>query len=313
MSSNTIPILKLTDYTSSHSHKREQFIHDLGSALQNFGFFGLMNHGLSEEQFTQAYTTSEELFSLDVATKLKYDSINYKGQRGYTAFGREHAKGNSAPDLKEFWHVGQEATQVDNNYPYPQNLWPIEVTNMKQQVYPLYEKLEDCALLLLEACSLYINEPKHLFRDIATRGNSILRLIHYPPIVDHDHKNCVRAAAHEDINLITLLPDATASGLEIQSQGQWLPVITPPGSIIVDSGDMLQNITNGVFKATTHRVVNPEKTDESRYSMPFFVHARPEASLAPLESCIKKVGKQIYPNISAGDFLSQRLKEIGLS
>ena len=313
MSTNTIPILSLLDYISSSLQKKEQFIHDLGSALQNFGFFGLVNHGLSEEQFTQAYTTSEELFSLEVATKLKYDSTKYKGQRGYTAFGREHAKDNASPDLKEFWHIGQDITQSEINHPYPQNLWPTEVPNMKQYIYPLYERLEDCALLLLEACSLYIGEPNMLFRDIATHGNSILRLIHYPPILNHDHKNCVRAAAHEDINLITLLPDATTSGLEIHSQGQWLPVVTPPGSIIVDSGDMLQNITNGVFKATTHRVVNPEKADESRYSMPFFVHARPEASLAPLESCIKKVGKQNYPNISAGDFLTQRLEEIGLS
>ena len=182
-------------------------------------------------------------------------------------------------------------------------------------VEDVYQKLEFAALQILEACALYIGEEKNRIRDTAVNGNSILRLIHYPPIPADSNPASIRAGAHEDINLITLLIDATSSGLEILDRNDnWVPVITPKGCIIVDAGDMLQNLTNGFYKSTTHRVVNPDNSREARYSMPFFMHARGEVSLAPLDSCIEATGgKTLYPKITADEYLIQRLREIGLA
>ena len=179
----------------------------------------------------------------------------------------------------------------------------------------VYKQLEECSLKILEACSLFLNEEKSLISEMAVKGNTILRLIHYPPIPEDAHPSSVRAAAHEDINLITLLIDATSSGLELLDRdGNWIPVVTPKGCIIVDSGDMLQNLTNGYYKATTHRVVNPDDSRSRRFSMPFFVHARSEVPLNPLTKCVEKTGgEKKFPDITAGEYLHQRLKEIGLS
>lgn len=316
MGSNTIPVINMNDYLSEDHDRKQRFIDGVGQALKEVGFFALTNHGLSESLISSSYKLSEELFTLPEATKAKYENLEINGQRGYTSFGREHAKDHGAPDLKEFWHVGQEFEEAHKlKAVYPDNIWPSEVDTFKPVMRDVFSELERCAMLILEACSLYIEEDIHLIRNMATEGNSILRLIHYPPIPETAHPASVRAAAHEDINLITLLIDATTSGLEIKDrQGQWIPVVTPKGCIIVDSGDMLQNLSNGYFKATTHRVVNPDDSRSRRFSMPFFVHARSEIPLNPLAGCIAKTGgEQRFPDITAGEYLLQRLKEIGLS
>jgi isopenicillin N synthase-like dioxygenase len=316
MSQATIPVLDLKDYIASDSARQADFVRGVGDSLVNVGFFALTNHGLDKSLIEQAYEQSANLFHLAETSKAGYEKAELKGQRGYTSFGKEHAKDSAAPDLKEFWHVGQElAADHPLAATYPANIWPHEVPQFKPTMLDLFHQLEQCALTLLEACALYIDEPRDRFRKMAETGNSILRLIHYPPIPEDVNPQSVRAGAHEDINLITLLIDATSSGLEIKDRlGQWLPVVTPPDCIIVDAGDMLQNVTNGYFKSTTHRVVNPEDSREPRFSMPFFVHARSEVDLSPLASCVKLTGgTRQYPNISAGDYLHQRLVEIGLA
>lgn len=316
MTQNTIPVVDLHDYLSNDTKRQEQFVKSVGDALCQVGFFALLNHGLSDRLVSDSYQEIATFYKLPAETKKKYEVAGLKGQRGFTSFGREHAKNSQAPDLKEFWHVGREFfadSALANGY--PPNVWPQETPQFKPTMLELYAALEKCALTVLEACSLYVGEKKEVFRDIAVDGNSILRLIHYPPISADADPRSIRAQAHEDINLITLLVEATTSGLEILDRnGTWIPVVTPRNCIIVDAGDMLQNITNGFFKSTTHRVVNPDNSRETRYSMPFFVHARAEVDLSPLPSCVQRTGgKKNYPNITANEYLMQRLREIGLA
>jgi isopenicillin N synthase-like dioxygenase len=310
---HTIPIVDLEDYSSNDNAVRARFVKDVGDALREYGFFAV-RHDLPIDLVKQAYEQCEEFFLLPDEVKRAYLDPNLKGQRGYTAFGTERAKDNDVPDLKEFWHVGREIIE-GSGLSYPRNLWPIELAEFKPVMLQLYERLERCALTLLEACGLYLDMPASTFRTMAENGNTILRLIHYPPISEDANPKSIRAAAHEDINFITLLIEATASGLELQRRdGTWMPVVTPPGCIIVDSGDMLQNITNGYFRSTTHRVVNPENSKDRRFSMPFFVHARGEVDLSPLDHCVDKTGGvRTYPDITADEYLQQRLKEIGLA
>lgn len=312
----SIPVLDLQDFLKGNSEQKQRFVRDLGDALREVGFFALTQHNIPHQLIQDGYAQLADLFELSPATKESYQIKGIKGQRGYTSFGKEHAKDSGAPDLKEFWHVGQElASDSPLNEIYPPNVWPRELPQFKPVMWELFSKLETCALSLLEACALYIGEKPEMLRDMAVDGNSILRLIHYPPIPADTHPQSIRAGAHEDINLITLLIEATASGLEIlDREGRWIPVTTPKECIIVDAGDMLQNLSNGFFKSTTHRVVNPNNSRERRYSMPFFVHARGEVALNPLPSCLKLTGNdQRYPNITAEDYLMQRLKEIGLA
>lgn len=311
----TIPVVDLNDYLSQDKGRQQTFINDVGQALRDVGFFALTNHGVDQKDVNEAYQTVSHLFELPESTKQKYEDTKIKGQRGYISFGKEHAKDSNAPDLKEFWHMGQElpAEQLKANN-YPANVWPSEVPTFKPVMSRLFTALEKCSIKVLEACSLYAGENKEVMSEIAINGNSILRLIHYPPIPEDRHPNSIRAAAHEDINLITLLIDATAPGLELLSkEGKWIPVVTPESCIIVDSGDMLQNLTNGYYRSTTHRVVNPNNSRARRFSMPFFVHARGEVSLNPLASCVAKTGgTKTYRDITAGEYLHQRLREIGL-
>lgn len=311
MSESTIPVIDLEDYFSDDPNRRLSFIDGVGRSLRDIGFFALTNHQIDDQLIANAYRVSQDFFDLPTDVKSSYEKLDIKGQRGYTSFGREHAKDSEAPDLKEFWHVGQENTSAD----YPANVWPGELPEFKDVLDSVYSKLESCAFSVLEACSIFIGEDKDTLKSMAEDGNTILRLIHYPPIPDDVNPSSVRAAAHEDINLITLLIDATSSGLEILDRNNnWLPVVTPKNSIIIDSGDMLQNVTNGYFKATTHRVVNPEDSRQRRFSMPFFVHARSEVSLNPLPGCVKLMGNaKKYPDITAGEYLHQRLVEIGLA
>ncbi|MBM3460346.1 MAG: isopenicillin N synthase family oxygenase, partial [Armatimonadetes bacterium] len=256
MSTTTLPVLDLQQF---HSGDREAFSQALGEALGEIGFFALENHGIPQELIQRAYRVTEAFFLQPEAVKRRSEDLNLQGQRGFTRFGREHARDNPAPDLKEFWHVGRTLPDTDPlAVVYPPNLWPAGIPEFQATLEELYARLDECALTLLEAAALALGEPQPRFREMAERGNSILRLIHYPPLGGAAPPGSVRAAAHEDINLITLLCEATDAGLELlQRDGAWISIRTPPGQIVVDSGDMLQNVTNGVLRSTTHRVVNP--------------------------------------------------------
>lgn len=311
----TIPVVDLKDFINGGSVVRQKFIETLGRGLEELGFFALENHGVDSALIDRAYSLTRRFFELDSAIKKKYEIRELNGQRGFTSFGTEHAKYSTAPDLKEFWHVGREHFQNrELAHEYPKNIWPTEVPEYKDVMLKLYEQLDFCALNLLKACALYLGEPENLFSDMALDGNTILRIIHYPPVPKNSHPASVRAAAHEDINLITLLCESTDEGLELlQKDGKWRPIHALNGQIVVDSGDMLQNLTNGVLKSTTHRVVNPGNDHSRRFSMPFFVHPRSEVSLNPLPRMIQKMsGEKKFPDITAGAYLRQRLEEIGL-
>lgn len=317
MSSNqSIPVVNLRSFTHGTPKDKDSFVKTLGDALTDLGFFSVEDHGVDMKLIDKAYSIAQEFYELPEGKKAKYEDLALKGQRGYTSFGREHAKNSKAGDLKEFWHVGRE---LSPGHPlgkvYPNNIWPSEIPEFKTIFLELFRQLETCAMTLLEACALYIGEQKDRFTTIATDGDSILRIIHYPPISPDRDPASIRAGAHEDINLITLLCEATAGGLELlQRDGTWRPIHALRGQIVCDTGDMIQNLTNGVLRSTTHRVVNPDNSRDRRFSMPFFVHPRSEASLNPLDSCIKRQGgKKTYRDITAGDYLLERLREIGLT
>lgn len=307
----TIPVVDM-----SRLEGGGEAVRTAGRALEDVGFFAAMNHGVDQQLIGRAYALAAAFFELPEESKRRYEDLTLNGQRGFTSFGREHAKDHPAPDLKEFWHVGRH---LPAGHPldgaYPRNLWPEELPEFRTVFQELYRQLDQCALRLLEAVSLYIGEAGHVVRDTARDGNTILRIIHYPPIPGSVEPASMRAAPHEDINLITLLCEATTGGLELlRRDGTWLPIRALPGQIIVDAGDMLQNLTNGLLKSTTHRVVNPGNSRERRFSMPFFVHPRSEVSLSPLPGCIERTGgEKRFADITAGEYLEQRLREIGLA
>lgn len=311
----TIPVVSLRDFTQGTPAQREAFVQTVGAALEDIGFFALADHGLDSSLITSAYDVAQRFFAQPVETRRRYEDPNVHGQRGYTGFGREHAKDHDAPDLKEFWHVGREIDDHPRSRRIPYtNVWPAEVPEFRPVMGELFSRLDACAHTLLQACSLYLGEPADRLADMADHGDSVLRIIHYPPVPPDRHPASVRAAAHEDINFITLLCEATAGGLELlQRDGSWRPIHALEGQIIVDSGDMIQQLTNGLFKSTTHRVTNPDDDRQARFSMPFFVHPRGEVDLTPLPSCIAKTGGQArYPRMTAGEYLTARLEEIGL-
>lgn len=312
MTDQTIPVLDLQDFTSGQ--KRESFAESFGEALSGLGFFALVNHGVEQRIIDAAYGAAEAFFALPETTKIQYDSAELNGQRGFTQFGKEHAKDSAAPDLKEFWHMGR-SEDVVGEVTYPENIWPREVPQFRPVMSTLFQQLETCAAHLMEACALYLNQSNDFFSTQVTEGQTILRVIHYPPIADSITPNSQRAAPHEDINLITLLCEATTPGLELlKPDATWLPVQPIPGQIIVDTGDMLQSLSNGLLKSTTHRVVNPNSSRDRRFSMPFFVHPRPDFDLTPLPNCIQRMGGEpLYPAQTAGEYLQKRLKEIGLA
>jgi isopenicillin N synthase-like dioxygenase len=311
MQTQTIPILNFYDFVQGTEAQQQQFVAALGDALRHIGFFTLVNHSVDSTLIRNAYAATEAVFLLPEATKLQYEGSHNHGQRGYTRFGQEHAKNHAAPDLKEFWHVGRAAAAEGMK----QNLYPIEVPLFQQSMDALFQQLEDCAAVLLEACALYLGLPRPYLRNMIVDGNTLLRVIHYPPIPKDTHVASLRAAPHEDINFITLLCEATAPGLELQQRdGTWLPIQAAPGEIVVDTGDMLQNLTNGLLRSTTHRVTNPGNDRARRFSMPFFVHPRADVDLTPLPGCVARTGgRASYPAWTAGEYLSQRLKEIGLA
>jgi len=310
----TIPVVDLGDYLAG-GERRARFVARMGDALKDIGFFALQNHGVDYSLIERAYALSADFFDLPAEKKRAYEDVALKGQRGFTSFGREQAKGAAVPDLKEFWHVGRELAPSHPLYrEYTPNFWPSEIAGFKETMLELYRQLDVCSLRLLEACSLYIGEEPALLAGMATEGNTILRVINYPAVPPERDPQAIRAGAHEDINFITLLCEATAGGLELlQRDGSWLPIHALKGQIIVDTGDMLQNLTNGLLRSTTHRVVNPDNSRERRFSMPYFVHPRSEVNLEPLASCLARTGgAPKFPKITAREYLDQRLTEIGL-
>lgn len=304
--------LSLKSYTHGTEAERREFTTTLFAGLKDLGFIILKDHPVDVPLMRQAYALSEKLFALPVAVKDSYVSAKDPGQRGYVPFGREHAKNSKFPDLKEFWHVGREVA-VDHPLKefFADNIWPVELPEFKPLFQNLFRSLDDTGRIMLQALTVGLDVDKDYFARMTHSGSSILRLLHYPPIAPGADPNSVRAAAHEDINLITLLINASTSGLELLTRdNQWIAVDAPADSLIVDSGDMLARITNSVIPSTTHRVVNPKGPNTSRYSMPFFMHPNPDAMLREIPSC--KGRGQSSPDILANDFLLERLREIGL-
>ncbi len=299
-----IPVVSYVDLTGPTA-VRQRAIATLGQALEDLGFFILEPHPVSPEVVRRAYQEAAKFFALPDAAKTQYSLPQHRGQGGFSSFGSEQAKSHTLPDLKEFWHINRYSLTT------PDSPWPQEVPSFRPIMTRLYEQLMACAEVLLAACSDYLGQPSDWLVAMASGGNTVLRLAHYPP-VGQPAVGSLRAAPHEDINLITLLCEATAPGLEILTQdGQWLPIKTTPGQIVVDTGDMLQNLTNGLFRSTTHRVVNPQPSNQARLSMPFFVHPRPEIDLTPVDSLVDRTGGMPqFPPITAAAYLAQRLGEI---
>ncbi|MBW3128115.1 MULTISPECIES: isopenicillin N synthase family dioxygenase [Hymenobacter] len=314
-----IPSLDLADFRSGDPERKARFVQQLGEAYQNIGFVALKNHGLTDEQTTKLYNDVQAFFSLPDEVKQRYEKPELAGQRGYIGKGKEHAKGRNTGDLKEFFHVGQEVDDPTDPVAqeYPDNIWPAEVPGFAQHTTAAYKTLEAAGKDVLRAIALYLELPENYFDDKVKNGNSILRQIHYFPIENPDAvpADAVRAAEHGDINLITLLMGASADGLQVlRRDGKWIPITALPDQIVVNVGDMLQRLTNGVLRSTIHRVVNPprEKMNSSRYSVPFFMHPRSEMSLAALESCVTPENPKQQPDVTAGEFLNERLIELGL-
>jgi isopenicillin N synthase-like dioxygenase len=311
-----IPSVDLADFLSDNTDSQKKFIKELGNAYESIGFVAVKNHGISDTLIDSLYAKIKEFFALPEEVKLKYNIEGIGGQRGYTPFGKEHAKGQSAGDLKEFWHFGQfveDGDPIKNEY--PDNVDVTEVEDFLTTGRKAYETFENTGRHLLRAIAIHLGLEENYFNPHIHNGNSILRPIHYPPILGDIVPGAVRAGAHEDINLITLLVGASADGLEVLNRNnEWVAVTEIQDHIVVNVGDMLQRLTNNRLKSTTHRVVNPPKEllGTSRYSVPFFLHPRSDMPLNCLPSCISEENPKAYDDITAGEYLNERLREIGL-
>lgn len=310
-----IPSLDLADFKSGSAEQKEAFVKALGEAYQNIGFVAIKNHGLSDDLTNKLYQTVQDFFSLPDEVKLKYEKKSLAGQRGYISKGREKAKGRNTGDLKEFYHVGQPS--ANKLQEYPENIWPEEIPEFRAYTIEAYKTLEQAGIEMLRAIALHLGLEENFFDDKVRQGNSILRQIHYFPIEDPDTipADAVRAAEHGDINLITLLMGASADGLEVlRRDGKWIPITALPDQIVVNVGDMLSRFTNNKLKSTIHRVVNPprEKMGTSRFSIPFFMHPVSSMDLSCLNSCVDAEHPKLYEDVTAGEFLDERLREIGL-
>jgi isopenicillin N synthase-like dioxygenase len=315
---DAIPSLDLDDFHKGNILDKEKFVETVGAAFNNIGFVAIRNHFLSSESQNKLYDAIKKFFALSDDIKRKYEKADIAGQRGYTGKGKEHAKGRNTGDLKEFYHIGQELSNTElAKEGYPANIWPTEVPELRSAALNVFKALEDTGTYMLRAIALYLNLPEKYFDDKVRTGNSILRPIHYFPI-DNPEKvpeDAVRAAEHGDINLITLLMGASADGLQVlRRDGKWIPITALPDQLVVNVGDMLERLSNKKLKSTIHRVVNPPQSlmNTPRYSIPFFMHPRSEMSLAALEGCISVENPKQWEDIKAGEFLDQRLREIGL-
>ena len=310
-----VPSVNLEDFVSGDSKRKEKFIKEIGAAFENIGFVALSGHFLSDKLVDDLYDEIKQFFKLSQEVKDSYEIPGIGGQRGYTSFGKEHAKGRKEGDLKEFWHFGQ---YVEDNpkleKEYPANVMVKELPKFNEVGKETYKMLEKTAKYVLRALALHLNLEETYFDDYIKNGNSILRPIHYPPITS-EPKNAVRAAAHGDINLITLLMGAHGKGLQVKNHNdEWVDAIARPDELMINVGDMLSRLTNNKLKSTIHQVVNPprELWGTSRYSVPFFMHPISEMSLNCLENCIDADHPKLYEDITAGEFLHERLIELGL-
>jgi len=294
----------------------EELADELGRSFSEYGFAVICNHGISEELVERVEAMQKALFALPAETKLAYAIPGGGGARDYTPFGKEIAKDAKVHDLKEFWHVGRS---LPEGHPLAAtmapNVWPEELPGFKETMEAIYAAFEKAGDRILRAIALHLGLPEDWFVPTVEDGNSVMRLLRYPPLPEGSEEGAVRAAAHEDINTITLLLGAEEAGLELLTRkGEWLPIDPPPGALVVNIGDMLDRLTVSHLRSTTHRVVNPsgEAARRSRYSMPFFLHFRPDFVIDPLPQCIAGSDSQPQPPITAHDFLQQRLREIGL-
>ena len=318
MSTPYIPCLDLGTYIHGNEAQRKKFSDELGNAFNNSGFVTITNHGVSQDLIDKLYANIKGVFGLPVEVKRKYEKPELAGQRGYTSAGKETAKGANTADLKEFWQIGQEVSDGDPiKSQYPDNEILEEIEGFNSVTREIYQKLEENGKHLLRAIATYLELPINYFDAHVHNGNSILRGIHYFPIEHPDSlpDDAVRAGAHEDINLITLLIGASADGLEVLTRNnEWLPIKAHHTDIVVNVGDMLQRLTNNKLKSTTHRVVNPprELMKTSRFSVPFFLHPRSDMDLTSLPSTIDAEHPKAYSDMTAGEYLDERLREIGL-
>src|SRR5215212_3330728 len=310
-----IPVVNLADFLSGDPQLKQKFVNDLGKAYEEFGFVSVKNHGIPDELIARLYKYVQQFFAMPLDAKKKHEVPGLAGQRGYTSFGREHAKGSEAPDLKEFFQYGQEVEDGDPiKSEYPDNVQISHIKEFNPTLRQAYKAFEKSGRALLQAIALYLKLPENYFDEYIHNGNSILRAIHYPPITS-EPKSAIRAEQHEDINLITLLVGASADGLQILTRkNEWVGVTSLPEQIVVNVGDMLQRLTNNKLKSTTHRVVNParEMWHTSRFSIPFFLHPKGSMSLKCLDNCIDDQHPEAYEEATAGEYLDERLIEIGL-
>lgn len=312
---NAIPSVNLSDFLSDDPKRKDAFVQAIGKAYEEIGFVALKGHFLDDNLSNSLYEEIANFFALDEDTKKKYEVPGIGGQRGYTSFGKESAKGKKEGDLKEFWHFGQ---YVEGNdalaEEYPDNVYVEELPRFNEIGKEAYKQLERTAKYVLRALALYVGLDEFYFDKFIKNGNSILRPIHYPPI-ETEPKGAVRAAAHGDINLITLLMGAQGKGLQVQNhKGEWVDAIAEEDELMINVGDMLSRHTNNKLKSTIHQVVNPPKElwGTSRYSIPFFMHPVSEMPLDCLEQCIDEEHPKLYEDTTAGDFLTERLIELGL-
>jgi isopenicillin N synthase-like dioxygenase len=318
MSAPYIPCLDLGSYINGNEDQRKKFSDDLGKAFNDSGFVTITNHGVSQHLIEKLYQNITAVFALPVSTKRKYEKAELAGQRGYTSAGKETAKGAKTADLKEFWQIGQVVSDGDAiRNEYPDNEYLEEIPEFNSVTREIYQSLEENGKHLLRAIATYLKLPTDYFDKHVHNGNSILRGIHYFPIENPDviPADAVRAGAHEDINLITLLIGASADGLEVLTRdNEWLAIKAKHTDIVVNVGDMLQRLTNNKLKSTTHRVVNPprELMKTSRFSVPFFLHPRSDMDLTCLPSTVDAEHPKAYTDMTAGEYLDERLREIGL-
>ena len=309
----TIPQLDLDFFQNPET--RNEFIQEIGNAFKEIGFVAIKNKYINQEDIDSYYEEVKTFFHLPVAQKKQYEIEGLAGQRGYTSFGKEHAKGSIYSDLKEFWQMGQiEKSPNPELETYPDNVLVNELPEFNRLGNVLYKGFEKTGAEILKAIALYLNLDENYFEPHIKNGNSILRAIHYPPITS-EPENSIRAEAHEDINLITLLVGASADGLQLLSKNnEWLNINAPANYFVINVGDMLQRLTNNVLKSTTHRVVNPprEEWHKSRFSIPFFLHPVSKMDLTCLDQCVESSKKPNYEPITAGTYLEERLIEIGL-
>ena len=311
-----IPSVDLRDFLSEDPARKQKFVNEIGKAYEDIGFVALKGHFLNDQLVDDLYAEVRNFFNLPLDNKTNYEIPGIGGQRGYVSFGKEHAKGRSAGDLKEFWHFGQYVSN-DSKYAneYPENIKVLELPNFNSIGEEAYKMLEKTGVYVLRALALYIGLDEFYFDPYVKEGNSILRPIHYPPITDEPKDGAVRAAAHGDINLITLLMGAQGKGLQVQNNnGEWIDAMAQPDELMINVGDMLSRHTNNKLKSTIHQVVNPprELWGSSRYSIPFFMHPVSDMNLNCLPECIDEKNPKLFDDITAGDYLNERLVELGL-